>query len=81
MIDVKQAVNIAVEYLKAFYPHLKQIRLEEVELSDDRNFWFITLSYPDESNITILPPSKQYKIFKIDVETGEVLSMKIRQVQ
>lgn len=80
MIDVKKAVNIAVEYLKAFYPHLKQIQLEEVEITDDRKFWFITLSYPEESNITVFPTPKHYKIFKIDAKTGEVLSMKIRSV-
>ena len=58
------------------------LQLEEVELSDDEKYWFITLSYPLPSPVPLLnlPPKKDYKIFKIDSKTGQVRSMKIRKL-
>ncbi|WP_334989139.1 hypothetical protein [Nostoc sp.] len=71
------------------------MRLEEVELSDEKNFWLITLGF----NIPKKPPKNQlenlilsslastpvlykrkYKLFKVNSETDEVEAMRIRQV-
>jgi hypothetical protein len=81
-INVKEAAKIAADYLEAFYLDAKNIQLEEVELSDDRLWWFITLSFivPDDLRMPMYPIPKSYKIFKIDAITGEVISMKIREL-
>ena len=43
IIDIKQAAAIATAYFtKLMTPD--DIRLEEVEISDDERFWYITLS-------------------------------------
>lgn len=77
MLDVKQAVEKASDYLVNAYwkETIVNAQLEEVELSEDQRYWLITLSF------SLMPGKRQYKIFKIDVETGEVLSMKIRDVR
>jgi len=81
-VDVREAAKIASNYLEAFYRDTRGIQLEEVELSDDRQWWFITLSFidPDNLRIPVYPTPKSYKIFKIDALTGEVISMKIREL-
>ncbi|RDC65081.1 hypothetical protein [Adhaeribacter pallidiroseus] len=87
MISVNEAANIAAEYMKGFFPNTDFIQLEEVEITDDKLYWFITLSYNEESAIrnvfqlntpTVL---RKYKQFKIDSESGEVLAMKIRDIK
>lgn len=73
-IDAKEAAGIARKYLEGLMGRRDDIQLEEVELSDDRKQWTISLSYPDSPlHIRI------YKQFRIDSSTGEVISMKIRQ--
>ncbi len=92
-IDVRQAVIAAKEYLQSLRDQIgmliEDLRLEEVELSDDKKFWLITLgfsrpAYKAKNPLADLTDSpkyeREYKIFKIDSETGEVQSMKIREV-
>ena len=47
MIDVKEAVKIATDYLKQLYEptQLHDILLEEVALSDDEKYWYVTLGF------------------------------------
>ena len=45
MLSVYDAVKIASSSLTNLFPLAKLIRVEEVELSDDDQFWLITLSY------------------------------------
>jgi hypothetical protein len=74
---------------------VQDLRLEEVELSEDKKFWFVTLGFErpvvqrknslsELMPAPALPPDykyeREYKIFKIDAETGEVQSMKIREL-
>ena len=94
MIDIKQAVKNALEYVKDIIPNSGLIdpRLEEVESSDNGRNWFITVSFvrkvPPTSiaeKITALgtginPIEREYKLITIDAETGKPLSMKIRQL-
>jgi hypothetical protein len=67
------------------------LRLEELELSGDGELWLVTLGYnvPDKRvdsqrglmAIEISPQDhykREYKIFQVNVESGEVQSMKIR---
>lgn len=86
-IDAKQAVTNAVEYFQEFFPaHAKSnMLLEELEESSDGKRWLVTLGYDTPhrdpkaamfgSDIT-----RCYKIFSVDSATGEVKSVKIRQV-
>ena len=85
MIDVKQATQKAKEYLAAFFPDAEKVQLEEVELNEDKSYWYITLSYEGVSNSIasslLVGKSVRYKLFKLESETGEVVSMKIREIK
>lgn len=82
MIKVKEATEKAKEHLLAFFPDAEQVQLEEVELSKDKAYWLITLSYEGISTSVassmLVGKSLLYKIFKLDVKNGEVISMKIK---
>lgn len=91
-IDVKTAVSAALNYLNFLQDNISKeiqtIRLEEVELSEDKNYWLITLGYDVpvknqfSSLISPLTPvyKREYKLFKVNSETSEVESMKIRTI-
>ncbi len=85
MIDVKEATGKAKEYLTSFFPDAEKVQLEEVELTDDKTHWFITLSYEGVSNSVasslLVGKSVRYKLFKLEAESGEVISMKIRDIK
>lgn len=92
-INVRGAVSAARSYLSSLQdmigPQIEDLRLEEVELSEDKTFWLVTLGFSrptDKDNnplgdiLTLPKPQREYKVFKVDAETGEVQSMKIREV-
>jgi len=85
MIDVKEATGKAREHLTAFFPEAENVQLEEVELTGDKAHWLITLSYEGVANSVasslLVGKSVLYKIFKLDAKTGNVLSMKIRDIK
>ncbi|HYG11544.1 MAG TPA: hypothetical protein VD835_16475 [Pyrinomonadaceae bacterium] len=86
MIDVKQAAQSASNFIVGLYSNetLSEVMLEEVELSEDGKYWLVTLSFlaPSSSVNSILGiRGRLYKIFKVDTDTGEVVSMKIRELQ
>jgi len=85
MIDVKLATEKAKDHLKTFFPDAQKVQLEEVELTGDRAYWMITLSYEGVSTSVasslLVGKSLIYKIFKLDAETGDVISMKIREIK
>jgi len=84
-MDVKKAGEKALDYLKAFFPNAQSITVEEVEISDDDRYWYITLGYdlPQGSAglMSIGFLHRNYKVFKIDDQTGDVRSMKVRQIK
>jgi hypothetical protein len=89
MLDVKEAAHRASEYFAGLYADedVENVQLEEVELTDDGQHWLITLSYPvvpaaDRPGMPFsFAMKRKYKVFKIDAKTGEVKSMKIRNVE
>jgi hypothetical protein len=85
MIDVKEASDKAKEHLACFFPDAEKVQLEEVELTEDKAHWFITLSYEGVSysvaSSLLVGKSVRYKIFKLDAESGAVISMKIRDIK
>jgi hypothetical protein len=98
-INVKEAVRIAVEYVRELYApaELVDLRLEEVELSESAKYWLVTLGFsrPEvqkqhrqvesqgQTMVDLLRPralEREYKVVKINAKSGDVQSMKIRQV-
>ncbi len=87
---MKQAVDVSAEFAASILgpDRTTGLQLEEVELSKviDRDVWQITLSMlrpnPFGNNVAVTNPylPRDYKTFFVDRETGEVLSMKIREL-
>ena len=84
MIPVREAIDHALSFALG---HLEPARtaailLEEVEPSTNNGseVWLITLSLPDPNAPLSLSGHRQYKTFTVDGDTGQVLSMKIRQL-
>lgn len=79
-VTVKAAVKSAIEYLQFVQNELggelQDVRLEEVELSEDKSYWLITLGYQPGTGIV---RDREYKIFKVNATDSLVMSMKIRQ--
>ena len=89
MLSVRDAARSALSFYKDIYPDIDGELVEEVELDEEKAHWLITLSFPVENNqgLSSLAASfapkiiRQYKIFKIDAQSGEVESMRIRQLK
>ena len=80
MINVKQAVETAVAYVKSFHELMPEqsIRLEETELTTDddgRDIWRIVLGLADDDPFG-RTASRKYKVFEIDANQGDVRRMK-----
>ncbi|NQU24183.1 MAG: hypothetical protein HQ567_23120 [Candidatus Nealsonbacteria bacterium] len=83
-IDVKQAVGIALKFADDMFANDRIIdaRLEEVERAECESKWLVTLSFvrePVKASEAFAAPTREYKIFAIQVQTGDVEWMKIRQ--
>jgi hypothetical protein len=93
MVDIKGAVANAIEFARSSLgpERTMNIRPEEIEATvvDGVPVWLITLSHtmlPDElagvlrAHATFLgaDAAREYKVFTVRKDTGEVLSMKIR---
>jgi hypothetical protein len=82
MINVKEAVKKAIEYFMDLYgDQFSHVLVEEIER--DLGDWLVTLGYDDFSIHTQIDPRgpRRFKVFKIKGDTGEVISMKIREVE
>lgn len=88
-MDVKGAVDLAVMYIKQLLPEetLRDLRLEEVERTDDDQYWLVTLGFSTPTTASSLVQSlggstfeRQYKLLKVNAQTAEVTSMKIRKI-
>jgi len=88
MLDVKEATQIALSYFEDLYGEdtFSNVLLEEVERDeeDGTSYWYITIGFTEKKPggpMGPLVPNRRYKRFKVDADTGEVLSMKIRSVE
>jgi hypothetical protein len=89
-MDIDQAVRNAIAFaIKSLGPErTASIRLEEIESSvvEGKAVWLITLSSqtPEPTrvvqswSILAADAEREYKVFTVAKDTGEVLSMKIR---
>jgi hypothetical protein len=94
MIEVKQAVETAANYLADLFAEegISDIRLEEVELSDDSQTWYITFSFLRKAKQTGRQAmddlqyalgqhhDRDYKVLALRADDGVVTSVKIRQL-
>lgn len=80
MITVKEAVPAAARFARSMYGEDLDLLLEEVDLSPDERYWLITLSFSSKKVDAASASRRDYKIFEIDAESGEVRSMKMRAV-
>jgi hypothetical protein len=92
MISIEEAVKAACDFAEKIYTseELKQLRVEEVESSQDEKKWFVTLGWVEPAvqqlggfagltNATLEPLPRVYKIFTINSDTAHVESMKMRE--
>jgi hypothetical protein len=89
-MDIKDAVRHAIAFAgeSLGLERTADIRLEEIESStvDDRPVWLITLSNAIKSDGSLnsiaaalgAEAAREYKVFSVTKDSGEVLSMKIR---
>lgn len=78
MLNVKQAVGAAIEYVKEFgdvFP-FRDARLEETEFDRESGTWWITLSFLDRENPLLT--SRINKLFEVSADTGVIKSMKTK---
>lgn len=94
MADLKQAVSAATKYIEDIYSpeELIEPMLEEVQLSEDGNYWLITIGfshpkfteYPLQESFrdAIMGEKYQrvYKSIKIRIDDGKPMGMLIRQL-
>ena len=82
MVSIKEAVERAVAFAQEVLepPRTTGLRLEETDLGKigPQDVWFITLSMPTDNPLRFA--TRDYKTFAVSKQTGEVLSMKIREV-
>ena len=89
MIKANEAVQIARAQMSDWFgDDLNMLELEEVQLSDDEQAWLVTLGYsvkrvnPTASELmsapvgAVLDSVRTYKVFAIDVTSGDIRSMK-----
>jgi len=73
LINVKDAVQAATDFLNVLLPNARDIMVEEVDKTG--TYWNISLSM----SLTVgMKTSRCIKVFKVDQEDAEVTSMKIR---
>jgi len=90
MIEIKTAVARATDFAKNLLDSERaaDIRLEEIDSStvNGSAVWLVTLSNPPKGPDTMRAlaaalganVSREYRVFTVLKETGEILSMKIR---
>lgn len=83
LLNVKDAVKKAANYFTDLYQsQFGNVLVEEIE--QDGNDWLITLGYDVPSDIRSVltgKPARHFKLFRVDGNSGEVKSMKIREVE
>jgi hypothetical protein len=91
MIGFKDAIKTAQDFAAEIFPpaELKGLRVEALNQSDDRKYWYVTLGWVasdtriiNPSNPLMMPTRSEvveaprvYKKFKIDAESAEMIAM------
>lgn len=91
MIGIKDAVSKAKDFVAHLYDDdsVKGLQLEEVQRTEDSKYWLITVGFwrdlsPTKTQMEMLLYNprfeRDYKIIKVDAETGEPIAMQMREV-
>lgn len=85
MIEPKTAVQKAATYYRNVTGDNSQLIIEELELSNDKKDWHITLSHPspNANSLSVLlgqPAERLYKAFVVDADSGDVKSMRAKKL-
>jgi hypothetical protein len=82
MIDLKEAIERAKQFITELNGEPEHFQVEEVILSDDKQNWLVTVSYykkidsPNELQKTLgLDSQRAYKRLVIDNKTEEIVGM------
>lgn len=79
MIGVKEATEAAAAFARDLYANeLDGVSLEEIELSPTEDQWLVTLGLRRRDAILGAVVRPDYKVFRVDRETGAVRGMTIR---
>jgi hypothetical protein len=92
MVSVKEAAHSAIAFAGEILgdKRVDALLLEEIELSDDDTEWLVTVSIPTprvpETGFGMLTNGgpaaepRDYKLIRVDAETGLPVAIKIREV-
>jgi hypothetical protein len=87
MVSLEKAIEKSKEFAHKYIEEdtLKNLRVEEVELTENERYWVITLGW-DGARVQLTPfataagfpqsISRRYKNFYVDVDSGDVKKMK-----
>jgi len=89
-VTLKVAVSNAMKFVRELYSGEKigEFLLEEVEFSESTQQWLVTIGFmvskiSDDETSLLIPtrnPARHYKIVHVDAQTGQPVSMKIREI-
>ena len=87
-MDVKQAVQMAKEHVGEIFADepIENVGLEEVEFDELNKVWVVTIGFlrywgrPRDNIIRALSTARDFKIIRIEDESGRVQSVKHRVV-
>lgn len=74
MIDVKEAVKIAFDYLDKLYDsvQLEDKLLEEVALSDDESYWYVTVGFSRPVTAILSPLEKLMRTMPVSPDPNDL---------
>ena len=93
MVDIKEAMNTARNKIKEVYgQEPTNFQVEEIEQSEDGKCWVITVGFNESPpmnpqnelqrlSFLLRPPVRVYRVIKINLESGDFISMKMREAQ
>jgi len=88
-IDLKTAVSNAMAFVQGLYAgqSVRDLLLEEVELSKDGREWHVTIGFslPSEGDTPFMVGARpqltrHYKVIRVNATSGATVSMKIREL-
>ncbi len=82
-ISAKDAALAAATYYTSVTGNTSGVTIEEIEKSEDDKYWLVTLGIPEQNPLGgfyVGGVKKNYKKFQVDCKTGDVVSMKIREI-
>jgi hypothetical protein len=84
LLNIKEAIQKAKEYLNTIFDNPDNILLEEIQLAEEAPIWIVTLSsdnpHPLKPIEIAVGKSRIFRTIRIDAKTGEGISLKTMQL-